>query len=60
MFHAFSQEAGLETKIISGHSKSSAKILNSGQYQSFTPKLSNSHCWNAVSVYFLHVYTLAI
>ena len=67
LFHAFSQAAGLETKIISGHSKSapdrSAKeILNSGHYQSFTPKQSNSHCWNAVSVYILctHMYACAL
>ena len=53
LFHAFSQEAGLETKIISGHSKSSSakEVLNSGHYQSFSPEPSNSHAWNAVSVY---------
>ena len=55
LFHAFSQEAGMETEVIPGHSKSFAKeTLNSGHYQSFTPKLSNSHCWNAVSVCFIY------
>lgn len=57
LFYAISQKAGLETVKIPGHLKSfSEEMLNNACYKPFTPNKSNSHIWNAVSVYLLHTY----